>query len=246
MLWKNRKRSRSLALTVLAVAAVATLGLAQGQSALDDPLRTDADRERDAGSKPLELYEFFGVKPGMTVVDLMPGGGYNTHLLSLIVAGPAGSETSSGVQDHGQVLSGPDRRGGAAERIEAAGLTNVQVFTDFAEVRPSSVDVMVTVRNIHDLENRGNTGPVYASYLAALKPGGIFGVVDARTPKEGFDDSTHRINEQHVVDALTAAGFELVERSDMYANPDDDFDRSFRGSRWTIDRFALKFRRPAN
>ena len=105
---------------------------------------------------------------------------------------------------------------------------------------------MITVRNIHDVENRGDTSPVYASYLMALKPGGIFGVVDARTPKEGFDASTQRINEQHVVDALTAAGFELLERSEMYANPDDDFDQSFRGSRWTIDRFALKFRRPAN
>ena len=176
---------------------------------------------------------FFGVEPDMTVVDLMPGGGYNTHVLSLIV-------------EHGQVLAGPDRRGSTAERVEAAGLSNVEVFTDFADVMAGSVDVMITVRNIHDIENRGDTGPVYASYLAALKPGGIFGVVDARTPKEGFDDSTHRINEQHVVDVLTAAGFELVERSEMYANPDDDFDQSFRGSRWTIDRFALKFRRPVD
>ncbi len=233
MFCKSRVHFRSPTAAVVALAVAATLGLAQGQSALDDPLRTDADRERDAGSKPLELYEFFGVEPDMTVVDLMPGGGYNTHVLSLIV-------------EHGQVLAGPDRRGSTAERVEAAGLSNVVVFTDFAEVTPGSVDVMITVRNIHDLENRGNTGPIYASYLAALKPGGIFGVVDARTPKEGFDDSTHRINEQHVVDALTAAGFELVERSEMYANPDDDFDQSFRGSRWTIDRFALKFRRPAD
>ncbi|HJO03981.1 MAG TPA: hypothetical protein QGG47_08400 [Acidobacteriota bacterium] len=233
MFWKRHVYRGLLMVAVLALALVPTLGLAQGQSALDDPLRTDADRDRDAGSKPLELYGFFGVEPGMTVVDLMPGGGYNTHVLSLIV-------------EHGRVLSGPDRRGSTAERVEAAGLSNVEVFTDFATVIPSSVDVMITVRNIHDVENRGDTGPVYASYLAALKPGGIFGVVDARTPKEGFDDSTHRINEQHVVDALTAAGFELVERSEMYANPGDDFDQSFRGSRWTIDRFALKFRRPAN
>ena len=233
MFWKSRIQFHSPTVAVVALAVAATLGLAQGQSALDDPLRSDADRERDSGSKPLELYEFFGVEPDMTVVDLMPGGGYNTHVLSLIV-------------EHGQVLAGPDRRGSTAERVEAAGLSNVEVFTDFADVMAGSVDVMITVRNIHDIENRGDTGPVYASYLAALKPGGIFGVVDARTPKEGFDDSTHRINEQHVVGVLTAAGFELVERSEMYANPDDDFDQSFRGSRWTIDRFALKFRRPVD
>lgn len=231
MLWKSHTNPRPLSGALLALAVVAGLGLAQ-HSALDDPLRTDGDRERDSGSKPLELYEFFGVEPDMTVVDLMPGGGYNTHLLSLLA-------------EHGQVFAGPDRRGRVAERVEAAGLSNVTVFADIAEVRPGSVDVMITVRNIHDLENRGDTGPVYASYLAALKPGGIFGVVDARTPKEGFDESTHRINEQLVVDVLTAAGFELVERSEMYANADDDFDESFRGSRWTIDRFALKFRRPS-
>ena len=221
----------------MVVATIVTLTLSlpgtTQESILNDPSRPEAERERDVGSKPLELYGFFGIEPGMIVVDLMPGAGYKTHLLSKVV-------------DGGRVLSGPDRRGRVGPRVDAAGLSNVDVFTDFGTIETGSVDVMVTVRNIHDLENRGATANIYAQYLAALKPAGIFGVVDARTTKPGVDESTHRINEQTVIDSLTAAGFELVARSEMLADPNDDLERSGRGSRWLIDRFVLKFRRPSS
>ena len=202
---------------------------------LDDPARPAEERERDSGSKPLEVYAFFGVEAGMTVVDLMPGGGYNTHLLSKIVG------------DGGTLYAGPDRRGRLAERAAEAGWSNVTMIASADEVPAGSVDVIVTVRNLHDLESRGDTVPIYSTYLQALKPGGIFGVVDARTPKEGFDDGTHRINQQVIVDNVTAAGFELVAESDLLANPEDDFGKyEGLGNRYDIDRMVLKFRRPAN
>lgn len=221
-------------LAVLAGALiVAALAFAQG-GVLDDPARPAEERERDAGSKPLQVYAFFGVEPGQTVVDLMPGGGYNTYLLSKIV-GP-----------EGRVFAGPDRRGRVAERVQADGLSNVQVFADIAEVPAGSIDVIVTVRNMHDLELRvADSASLYAAYLQALKPGGVMGVVDARMPGEGVDERTHRINERVIIDHLTAAGFELVDSSDLLANPDDDFGK-FEGlcERYEIDRMVLKFRRP--
>lgn len=220
-----------LALVGLVVAAPVSVALQAGP--LDDPRRTDEDRARDPNSRPLEVYAFFGIEPGMTVVDLMPGGGYNTHILSNIMG------------DSGKLYAGPDRRGGLAARIESAGLDNVTVITGVEEISAGTVDVILTVRNIHDLELRMDTGPIYASYLAALKPGGIFGVVDARTPNEGADDSTHRINQQYVIDKVTAAGFELVEASEMLANPNDDASKwEGQGERTQVDRMVLKFRRP--
>lgn len=230
-------RLTTVLVALVAAVAVVAVGMTQDQSILDDPMRPAEERERDAGSKPLMVYDFFGVEEGMTVVDLMPGSGYNTHLLAKVV-GP-----------EGKVWSGPDRRGRVAERKEASGdaWANVEVFDDISAIEPGSVDVIVTIRNVHDLENRGNAAEAYASYLQALKPGGIFGVVDARTPQEGFDESTHRINQQMVIDHVTAAGFELVDTSEMLADPDDDF-ASFEGqaNRYEIDRMVLKFRRPMN
>ncbi len=225
-------------LTVLAIAAIATAGFGFAwQDSLNDPSRPEAERKRDAGSKPLQVYAFFGVEEGMTVIDLAPGAGYNTFLLSKIVG------------DSGRVIAGPDRRGSVQKRLDEAGeaMANVTVMSDMGSLEPASVDVIVTVRNVHDFENGGRAGGIYAAALAALRPGGVFGVVDARTPKEGFDDSTHRINEQMVIDHITAAGFELVESSDLLANPDDDFGKyEGMGSRVEVDRMVLKFRKPTS
>lgn len=220
-------------LVVLGLVVAVPASVALQSSALDDPRRTDEDRARDAGSKPLEVYGFFGIEPGMTVVDLMPGGGYNTHILSNMMG------------DSGNLYAGPDRRGGLAARIESAGLDNVTVITGIGDIPAGSVDVILTVRNLHDLELNMDTAPVYAAYLAALKPGGIFGVVDARTTKEGADDGTHRINQDYVIEKVTAAGFELVEASEMLANPGDDYSKwEGQGERTQVDRMVLKFRRP--
>ncbi len=227
-------RPRVLMALVLAAVVTAGLGFAW-QDILDDPARPAGERERDAGSKPLEVYAFFGVEEGMSVVDLAPGGGYNTFLLGKLVG------------DSGTVMAGPDRRGSLQERLDASGdsMANVTVMTDMGGLEAGSIDVIVTVRNVHDFENAGRAGGIYTGALAALKPGGIFGVVDARTPNEGFDESTHRINEQMVIDHITAAGFELVESSDLLANPDDDFGNyEGMGSRVEIDRMVLKFRKP--
>ena len=44
------------------------------EDAIASPQRTDADRKRDATSKPAEVLGFFGIEPGMQVLDLISGG----------------------------------------------------------------------------------------------------------------------------------------------------------------------------
>lgn len=229
----SRSVFRSIAV-ITAVVAVAGLAIAQ-QGILDDPARPADERARDAGTKPLELYAFFGVQEGMTVADMIPGGGYNTIILAKVV-GPSG-----------KVYSGPDGRGRVSERLTEHPMANIEVFSDYAAVPAGSLDVIVTVRNVHDLINRGNAGEVLSGWMQMLKPGGTLGVVDARTNKEGFDGETHRVNQQTVIDTVTAAGFELVESSELLANSHDDYARrSEEGAeRYEIDRMTLKFRKPA-
>lgn len=226
--------SRRLFVVVGAVVAVAGLGFAQ-QDILNDPSRPEAELARDAGTKPLELYAFFGVEAGMTIADVMPGGGYNTIILAAVVG------------DSGKVYSGPTggQRDRITPRMEANPLSNVELIAGYDEMPAGSLDVIITVRNLHDLINGSREADTLAQWMTALKPGGFLGVVDARTTMEGYDGSTHRINEQMVIDAVTAAGFELVESSDLLANPDDDItSRAETGNRYDIDRMALKFRKP--
>ena len=227
-----KSRLAIVAIAVIVSVAVAGIGFAQ-QSILNDSKRPAEERARDAGTKPLELYAFFDIESGSTVADLMPGGGYNTYILSKLVS------------SSGKVYSGPDRRGNLGTRIENDGLSNVEIIEGFDAMPDGGVDVIITVRNVHDLMNRGNATDPARQWLAALKPGGILGVVDARTPKPGFDGNTHRVNQQAVIDQITAAGFELVEASEMLANTGDNFDESSEtGNRYEIDRMTLKFRKP--
>ena len=203
------------------------------RSILDDSARPEQERERDGGSKPLEVYAWLGIASGMTVGDVIPSAGYNTHILSRIVG------------DEGRVLGAYGRNmEQLQQRAADSGLANVEVMSDLSEVADGSVDVYITVRNIHDvyLFNMDRDG-MYADILRTLKPGGILGVVDARTPNEGAEQDTHRINEDLVVRDLEAAGFELLEKSDLLAMPDDDYSSSGFPNRWEVDRFLLKFRK---
>lgn len=229
----RKSKSRRLFAVLGAIVAVAVAGAAFAQQdALNSPARTPEEHERDKGSKPLEVYAFFGVEPGMTIADLMPSSGYNTYILTNIVG------------DGGKIYAGPDRGDRLAERMQSSPLANVEMISGFGDLPAGELDVIITIRNVHDLEGRGPATDTYKQWLAALKPGGILGVVDARTAKEGYDSDTHRINQQTVIDSITAAGFELVEASEMLANPNDDFGKyEGMGVRTEIDRMALKFRK---
>lgn len=220
----------ALGALALMIAVASPASVTAQESILDDASRSDAERERDAGSKPLEVYAFWGIESGMTVVDLMPGGGYNTYILSKVVG------------DSGKVYAGPNRNDNLANRLEANPLGNVEIIGGAGELEAESIDVMITVRNVHDLGDRA--AGFLEACLAALKPGGILGVVDARTDMDGYDSNTHRINQQMVVDMVTAAGFKLVDSSEMLANPDDDFAKWEGASgRLSMDRMVLKFQK---
>lgn len=215
---------------------------------LDDPSRSEDDRKRDGGFKPLEIYEFFGVSAGDTVADLWPGRGYNTQILS------------AAVEAEGKVLAvlGPiysrpqfiERiRGYLDERISAGQLENVEIVEALASLPDSSVDVMITVRNYHDLGEAEDRIAVLPELLRALKPGGILGVVDAVTSEPGRVEEYHRINEELVVSEITGAGFELVGRSPLLENPEDTYDFDGREDdppihRYFIHRFVHKYRKP--
>lgn len=215
---------------------------------LADPSRSEDDRKRDGGFKPLEVYNFLGIEPGQIVADLWPGRGYHTQILSNIVG------------EKGKVLAvlGPlyyqskyeERiRKAVGERIEAGKLENVEFVGPLSDLKDNSIDVMITVRNYHDLGEAEERTAVLPDLMRALKPGGVLGVIDAFTDKEGRDVDLHRINEKLVIREITAAGFELIEKSDVLYNADDTFEFDGREDeapihRYFIYRFVHRYEKP--
>ncbi len=217
-------------------------------AAIADPGRPQADVKADALRKPAEMLEFAGIKPGMKVMDMMPGGGYFTRLFAKAV-GPTGFVYSFQPTEFDAFLHG---RKPAIDDV-ALSYPNVSVIKAPIEhlTAPEPLDLVWTSQNYHDLKNfkTVDTNVVDRAVFKALKPGGIFIVLDHSAPKgSGVSDTDtlHRIDEDVVKKEVTAAGFELVGESNALRNPADTrtlkvFDPQIRGH---TDQFILKFRKP--
>ena len=233
--------------------------------AIADPARSDADRARDVYRHPAETLTFFDVTAGQTVVEYYPGGGWYTEILAPALRGngryvampPASERGLAGVR---AVLDKNKKRFGA-----------VEVFP-FSPTEPSgfpsgTADRVLTFRNVHNLIMQGEAvaAKAFADFHAALKPGGILGVVDHRLP-ENMDSTLEKksgyVKKSTVVRLAKAAGFRLAGESEINANPKDthnwpdgvwtlpptyklgDVDRANYQAIGESDRMTLKFVKP--
>jgi predicted methyltransferase len=215
-------------------------------SAVADPSRPKDDTATDALRDPSDTLAFAGVKPGMVVGELFPGGGYFTHMLSDIV-GP-----------HGKVygLENAGWKGAAeADRKAMTGLTNVSLDVEpFGQFKlPEKVDLFWITQNYHDLKIAKYGVVDMAAFnrhvFDSLKPGGIYFILDHQAnPGITLDQIAvlHRIEKATVIREVTAAGFKLVRDGNFLNRPTDDhtktiFDPAIRGH---TDQYALVFVRP--
>jgi predicted methyltransferase len=240
---------------MLAIAAgslVAVPAMAQPTPAATTASRPAADIAADALRKPAEMLAFAEVKPGQTIVEMLPGGGYFTRLFSTAV-GPKGKVIA--VLPEGLVKARPQALDGMKTLAAEPGRANIAVsVTDLRTLAPAgSADLVWTSRNYHDMH--GPQGPadqvaaVNKAAFEALKPGGLYVVLDhAAAPGSGLRDvaTLHRIDPAVVKKEVVAAGFQFDGESKAVANPADDhtkaiFDPALRGH---TDQFVYRFRKP--
>lgn len=211
--------------------------------------RSDADKARDAGRKPVEVLAFLGIGPGMDVVDLMAASGWYSEVLSLAV-GPQGSVTA---QNPAWMLAFRDGAYGRelTARIESrlGNVTRLDSTWEELGAMEGQFDAALSALNIHDayyLESAEAAGQFAAAVYSALRPGGVFGVIDHVGNADGDNKSLHRIYKDLAIEIVTGAGFVLEDESDLLANPADDHTQGVfsEGIRGQTDRFLLRFRKP--
>jgi len=198
--------------------------------------RPDAERALDAVRKPQEVMAFYGVKRGDKVADLLTARGNNAVILSHLV-GP------EGVVYAANAAARPDLH----ERVKQPSLANVRVIdgplAKIALPQDGSLDVVIIHLNYHDLVPEVR-GPMNQRVLAALKKGGIYGVVDHSAKEGSGNEATktlHRIDRLLVIKEVTSAGFTLANEGSMLRNPEDTRVSNLRER---SDRFVLKFEKP--
>ena len=258
-------------------ALLAYVPLVSADAGLDAALagaqRSAVNRARDVYRHPVETLTFFGVQPTMTVVEIMPGGGWYTEILA-----PLLREKGKLYAAHFPLDSTADypKKSIAAFTQKLAAEPAVYdrvVVTPFLPPKvvdiapPAAADVVLTFRNVHNWLKDAGEVAVFKAAFAALKPGGVFGVVEHRakpgTTREQSLDSGYT-TEQLVIDGATAAGFVLEAKSEINANGRDTKD--YAKGVWTLppsyaageqdqakyqaigesDRMTLRFRKPAH
>jgi len=218
------------------------------ESASEDTGRPEADVSRDALRKPQEVMDFFEVKEGSRVVELMAGGGYYADLLSRRV-GPTGEVWAHNTP----FVLKRFAESRIAARLENPALSNVsRLDTELEDPKlPDNLDAVMIVLFYHDLYwQEVDRAAMNAAIFEALAPGGVFGVIDHSAAKgHGSDDvkTLHRVEESLVISELEAAGFVLDESTDILRNADDKLDYNVfdpPDGRDKTDRFVLRFRKP--
>jgi predicted methyltransferase len=244
-------------ISVLAV-LLASPALAQTPSpaiaaAIADTARPATDRARDTDRKPVEMLAFAGVKAGDRVGDYAAGQGYFTRLFAAAV-GPTGhvyATVPASLFQYANIVKGIAEIDAYAKDHANVSVTAASAI-DSARY-PEKLDIFWISQNYHDLKDPF-MGPVdmrvfNGAVFAALKPGGIYLVVDhvakAGSPAD-VTDTLHRIEPSVVRREVEAAGFRFVGESTVLANGADPhdkgvFDPSIRGR---TDQFIYKFRRP--
>jgi len=245
------KRSFLLAATLLALAAggaVAAAAPPYVASAVADPARPADDRATDALRDPAETLAFAGVKPGMVVGELFPGGGYYTRMLSDVV-GPTGKVYA--LENAGWT----DSVKADQELVAQAGRANVTLDVEpFGQFKlPQKIDLFWITQNYHDLHIAKYGAVDMAAFnrhvFDSLKRGGVYFILDHQA-NPGVTDAQiavlHRIPKSQVIAEVTAAGFKLAAEGKFLNRAADDhsktiFDPAIRGH---TDQYALKFVKP--
>ncbi len=238
---------------IFSLASLSAHNLEQSVNSED---RSPDNVARDIYRHPYETLSFFGIKPDMTVVELNPGGGWYTEILANYIHYPGTLITAQG----SYYFEGFEKKMNSNPMYGRVEIVNLN--SNLAE--PNSVDAVITFRNLHNW-----LGPemdsIFGNSFRALKPGGSFGVVEHRA-KPGTDFETMKtsgyVTEDHAIEVALKHGFELVEKSEINANPKDTKDHA-KGV-WTLpptytlkdkdkekysaigesDRMTLLFRKP--
>lgn len=216
--------------------------------------RSVDDRMLDAGRMPGEVLSFFKLAPGQRVGELFAGGGYTTEIMARVV----GETGTIWAQNTTWVLDKFAREPWTARAAKPVMKNVVGVERPTDDPFPpeaTDLDLVITILNYHDfIWQKADTAKLNKAVFAALKPGGVYAIVDHSAAKNtGIRDveTLHRIDEDVVKKEVLEAGFELEAHSDVLRHPDDQRDwstspRNAGEKRGTSDRFTLRFIKPAS
>lgn len=232
--------------TLIAVLSAALLSpvAAKADETLAEVLaaQPETTRVRYAARNPQETLTFFGIEPGMTVVEALPGGGWYSRIL-IDYLGPEGMLIGADYAPQMFPLFGffndeqleakktwvDSWTGDARNWVPGGAAVEAFQFGSLPPAMHGSADLVVMIRALHNLARFEPQGGFLSAALAdvytVLKPGGAVGVVQHEAPADSSDEfasgARGYIKRSFVISQMEAAGFEYAGSSDANANPKD-------------------------
>jgi predicted methyltransferase len=234
--------------------------------------RSAENRARDSYRHPKDTLKFFGFRQDMAVMEVSPGGGgWYTEILApslrdngtYYAAGWDPNATSEYAKTNSKKYA--DKLASRPDVYGKAKVTALQAPNALKPVPDGTVDMVLTFRNIHGWMGNGSVDAMFKAMYDALKPGGILGVVEHRAKTDKPQDpkaESGYVREDYAIELIEKAGFKLIGKSEVNANPKDTADHP--NGVWSLpptleggdtdrekylaigesDRFTLRFRKP--
>lgn len=221
------------------------------KAALASELRTEHEKDRDRNRRPIDTLKFFELRDDMKVIELIPGGGWYSKLLAPVLAEKGEFYVSlwaDRVKDKLLPLPAFNKAkyldvGVSPSRVEGTRFYTIAPF-DFGI---KDVDIIFTFRNYHNLAQEGRM-EINKAALKALKPGGIYAVVDhtRRHMQKLNNENGRRVDPVQAIKEIEQSGFEFVDYSSIHSKADDElrYEVGRKSVTGNTDRFTFKFRKP--
>jgi predicted methyltransferase len=212
----------------------------EGDQVLAGSWRSDKNKARDQYRHPKETLEFFGLKPGDTLIEITPGGGWYTEILAPALKGngtyiAANTKPKKPEGEAAQDQSGLKKMF-ADDPTEYGEAKTVEFDGAAPNLGPAgSADMVVTFRNVHNWAGAGTAPQMFKAFFDVLKPGGVLGVTDHRAADGADVEKTKEkgyVTTDYVIKLATDAGFKLKAQSEINANPKDTKD--YEKGVWTL------------
>lgn len=214
------------------------------QAAVNAEWRSAEERARDQYRHPVEALSFWGLRPGMTIIEINPGGGAWWTPILANYAQRTGGRYIAGYNDLGSPNASDNARNARASFLQEFGdasrFGTVEAInfgmTSGLQAPDNSADLILVARAFHNWAGQqGMTDRYMSEFARVLKPGGVLAVEQHRAPAGSDVAVTARngyVPESYVIDAAQRAGLQLADRSEINANPADDHDHPF--GVWTL------------
>jgi predicted methyltransferase len=201
--------------------------------------RLPAEKLRDAARHPVESLAFWGLAPGMTVVELWPGAGWYTDILAPFLGATNGKLYAANLEPLDpsaiEVIEGYKRK--LADNPKIYGDVTVTAFgPSSGPICPAgTADLVLFLRNLHNWMAAGIADKAFKDAFAALKPGGVLGIEEHRAAPGAVQDPLAEdgyVQQDYAIQMAREAGFRLAGESEINANPKDDRNHPF--GVWTL------------